>query len=99
MLIAPGSVKSNIAANQSYTPPPDTFYAKHLEKILARQNISQVSPMPTDVFAKQVVTKALAQSPPSYMTLGRHSLLFWFLTWFPRRWVLSILWKRYGNTS
>jgi 1-acylglycerone phosphate reductase len=99
MLVAPGGVKSNISANQSYYPPPDTLYAKHAEKILARQNISQQSPMPTDVFAKQVVTKALAANPPGYMSLGRSSMLFWFLTWFPRLWVLSFLWKRFGDVS
>lgn len=99
ILVAPGGIKSNIAANQSYNPPADTLYAKHAEKILARLNISQNSPMPTDVFAKQVVTKALAPSPPSYMTLGRSSMLFWFLAWFPRLWVLSFLWKRFGDIS
>jgi len=97
MLVAPASVKSNIAANQSYNPPPDTLYAKFTEKILARIYISQNSPMPTDVFAKKVVTKALAQSPPGYMTLGKSSTLFWFLTWFPRLWVLSFLWKSFGD--
>jgi 1-acylglycerone phosphate reductase len=99
MLVAPASVKSNIAANQSYNPPPDTLYAKYTEKILARINISQNSPMPTDVFAKKVVTKALAPSPPGYMTLGKNSMLFWFLTWFPRLWVLSFLWKSFGDVS
>jgi 1-acylglycerone phosphate reductase len=99
MLVAPGGVKSKIVANQSYNPPPDTLYAKHIEKILAVQNISQSSPMPTDDFAKQVVTKALAPSPPSYMTLATRSTLFWFLTFLPRIWVLSSLWKRFGAIS
>ena len=98
LLIAPGGVRSNIAANWSYIPPPDTLYAKYLDKILARQNISQSSPMPTDVFAEQVVTKALAPNPPSYMTLGKGSMLFRFLVWLPRKWVLSIFWKRFGNS-
>jgi short-subunit dehydrogenase len=99
MLVAPASVKSNIAANQNYNPPPDTLYAKYAEKILARMNISQNSPMPTDIFAKKVVTKALAPSPPGYMTLGRNTTLFWFLSWFPRLWVLSFLWKSFGDVS
>ncbi|KAI0308321.1 NAD-P-binding protein [Multifurca ochricompacta] len=58
LLVAPGGIKSNISANQSYSPHPDTLYAKYIDKILARLNISQSSPMPTEVFAKQVVTKA-----------------------------------------
>ncbi|KAF8506569.1 NAD-P-binding protein [Russula emetica] len=99
LLVAPGGVKSNIAANQTYNPPPDTLYAGFMERILARRDISQSSPMPTDVFAKRVVTKALAPTPPSYMTLGKNSMLFWLLTWLPRHWLLSILWKRFGDMS
>jgi 1-acylglycerone phosphate reductase len=99
LLVAPGGVKSNIAANQSYDPPSDTLYGKYVDKVLARRDVSQTSPMPTDVFAKQVVTKALATSPPSYMTLGKSAMLFWFLTWLPRRWVLSYFWKRFGDIS
>ncbi|KAI0294994.1 hypothetical protein BC826DRAFT_909598, partial [Russula brevipes] len=99
MLVAPGGIKSNIAANQSYDPRPDTLYAKYMERILARRNISQHSPTPTDVFAKRVVTNALAPSPPSYLTLGQHSTLFWILTLFPRRWILFLFWKWYGDIS
>jgi len=99
LLVAPGGVKSNIAANQAYNPPSDTLYARFMERILARRDISQSSPMPTDVFAKRVVTKALAPTPPSYMTLGKSSMIFRFLTWLPRHWLLSILWKRFGEMS
>ncbi|KAI0003800.1 oxidoreductase [Russula compacta] len=83
MLVAPGGVKSNIAANQYYDPPPDTLYSKYAERILGRRNLSQSSPMPTDVFSKQVVTKALLPNPPSYLTLGKSSTLFGFLRGFP----------------
>lgn len=99
LLVAPSGIKSNIAANQTYNPPPYTLYARFIGKILARRDISQSSPMPTDVFAKRVVTKALAPTPPSYMTLGKNAMLFWFLTWLPRHWVLSIFWKRFGDIS
>jgi 1-acylglycerone phosphate reductase len=98
-LVAPGGVKSNISANQTYDPPRDTLYAGFMERILARRDISQSSPMPTEVFAERVVTKALAPTPPSYMTLGKNSTLFWFLMWLPRRWLLSVLWKRFGDMS
>ena len=99
LLVAPGGVKSNISANQTYEPPPDTLYAGFMDRVLARRDISQSSPMPTDVFAKRVVSKALAPTPPSYMTLGKNAVLFWFLTWLPRHWLLSILWKRFGDAS
>jgi 1-acylglycerone phosphate reductase len=97
LLVAPGGIRSNISANQGYNPAPNTLYAKYADKILARMNISQSSPMPTDVFAKQVVRKALAPNPPSYMTSGRGSIIFWLLTWLPRVWVLSLLWNRFGE--
>jgi NAD(P)-dependent dehydrogenase (short-subunit alcohol dehydrogenase family) len=100
MLVAPGGVKSNLAANQDYIPPPGTLFGKFLDKILARRDISQSSSsMPTDVFAKQVVTKVLQPSPPSYLTLGKGSTLFWLLTLVPRNWVLSFFWKRFGDIS
>ena len=97
LLVAPGGVKSNIAANQTYNPPPDTLYAGFTERVLARRDVSQSSPMPADVFAKRVVTKALAPTPPNYMTLGKNSMIFWFLTLLPRHWLLSILWKYLGD--
>jgi len=99
MLVAPGGIRSNIAANMSYDPPQDSLYAEYTENILARLNLSQSSPMSTDVFAKRVVAKALASSPPGYLTLGKGSTIFWLLTWFPRLWALSLLWKLYGALS
>jgi len=99
LLVAPGGVKSNISSNQTYDPPPDTLYARYIERILSRRDISQSSPMPTDVFARRVVTKALAPSPPSYMTLGKNAILFWLISFLPRHWLLSLLWKRFGDIS
>jgi len=99
LLVAPGGVKSNIAANQTYDPPPDTLYAEYMERILSRRDISQSSPMPTDVFARRVVTQALAPSPPSFMTLGKNAILFWLVALLPRHWLLSFLWKRFGDIS
>jgi 1-acylglycerone phosphate reductase len=99
LLVAPGGVRSNISANQSYNPAPNTLYAKYMDKVMGRLKMSQHSPMATDVFARQVVSKALAPRPPSYMTLGRGSVLFRFLTWLPRAFILSLLWKRFGAAS
>jgi 1-acylglycerone phosphate reductase len=99
LLVSPGGVSSNLSANQSYNPAPNSLYTKYTEKILARLNLSQSSPMATDIFAKQVVRKALASKPPSYMTLGSGSTFFWLLSWLPRAWVLSLLWNRFGKAS
>ena len=97
LLVAPGGIKSNISANQIYNPPPDSLYKEYFHKVLGRQELSQTSPMPTDVFAKRVVTKALAPSPPSYMSLGKGAIIFWLLAWLPRSWVLSYFWKKSGE--
>ncbi|KAI0275314.1 hypothetical protein BC834DRAFT_43561 [Gloeopeniophorella convolvens] len=99
LLVAPGGIKSNISANQESFSSSNTLYGDYIEKIWERRNVSQQNATPTDVFAKAVVTKALASKPPSYMTLGAGAALIAILTWLPRSWMLSILWKRYGAKS
>ncbi|KII94121.1 hypothetical protein PLICRDRAFT_153495 [Plicaturopsis crispa FD-325 SS-3] len=100
MLVAPGSVKSNISANslQHYAMPPDSLYKDYFEQIVARISLSQTSgTMPTDAFAKKVVAKALARKPPSYMTLGGNAFMLGALQWLPRAWALWYLWRRFSK--
>ncbi|KAI0275313.1 NAD-P-binding protein [Gloeopeniophorella convolvens] len=99
LLVAPGVVQSNLPINQSYRPPPDTLYAKYTNSILARLSMGKsMKQMPTDVFAKQVVTKALAPDPPKYMSMGAGATFVWLLTWLPRKWLLPFLWTRVVNS-
>jgi 1-acylglycerone phosphate reductase len=100
MLVAPGAVRSNIAKNQaaSFSLQADSLYGDFLENIIGRMNASQSSrSMATDEFAKRVVTKALAKSPPTYMLLGGFTIGVAIFKWMPRSWVLSTIWKYFSR--
>ena len=98
--VAPGAVKSNISANAGarYRLAEDSLYSAFLPNIIQRIYASQATnPMPTEIFANEVVSKALQTYPPVYMALGGHSLLFAIFKWLPKSWVLHILWKRHSK--
>jgi len=100
MLVAPGAIKSNIAKNQQaiFKLPADSLYTDYLENILNRLHASQApNRMPTDAFAKLVVTKALQKKPPTYLTAGGNSTLFALLNWLPRAWVLFLMWRQFSR--
>lgn len=100
ILVVPGAVKSNIAKNQEavFKLPPDSLYTSYLKNIIERLHISQGSnAMPTDAFAKFVVTKALQKKPTTYLTAGGSYMLFALLRWLPRAWVLSFMWRRFSR--
>ncbi|OJA15127.1 hypothetical protein AZE42_11094 [Rhizopogon vesiculosus] len=94
MLVAPGSVKSNISANQAATLelPPTSIYKAYFDRVYERMYASQgKESMATDEFARRVVAKALSPSPPGYMTLGGSARLFAFFQWLPRQLVIWIM--------
>lgn len=100
MLLAPGSVKSNIAASgtEAFRLPENSLYRGYLDQIVRRINSSQgPNSMPTADFARVVVKNALAKNPPRYLTLGGNSTMFSIFQWLPRTWVLNLLWKRFSN--
>ena len=95
MLVSPGAVKSNISDNQAATfkLPPGSLYTGFIHNILERLYTSQsLRTMPTDVFAQTVVSSALHQNPPFYLTAGGNSTIFAILRWLPRIWEMNILW-------
>lgn len=98
--VAPGAVQSNIAANggRDYSLPPDSLYTAYLPNILKRVYASQ-SPttMPTEAFAKLVVSKALHPTPPLYLLAGGNTWLFGLMKWLPKSWVLFIMWREYSK--
>jgi NAD(P)-dependent dehydrogenase (short-subunit alcohol dehydrogenase family) len=97
MLIAPGSVRSNISANQAATLelPSTSIYKSYFDRVYERMYASQgKGSMPTNEFAQRVVAKALSPNPPGYMTLGGGSRLFAFLQWLPRQLVIWIIGSR-----
>ena len=100
VLVSPGSVRSNIAANQlgRVGLPPDSLYADYADAVLQKLHMSQTnSPMPTDAFARRVVGAALRPRPPRYMSLGGMARTSAFLWWFPRGWVLRLFWRLVGE--
>ena len=95
MLVSPGSVKSNFGQNAEarFIPSPDSLYKRYLPNIIARIYASQgTHSMPTEEFAKDVVSKALKKNPPSYTMIGGFSAVIRILKWLPRSLVLTLSW-------
>ncbi|PCH34059.1 oxidoreductase [Wolfiporia cocos MD-104 SS10] len=96
--LTPGGVKSNIATNYlnkfSCLPQPDSFYGGYLDSMVQHIGLSR-SPhaMPSEEFARRVVTAVLQKNPPRYMTLASASTIFQILQWLPRGFVLWLFWK------
>ncbi|KAH9936922.1 oxidoreductase [Amylocystis lapponica] len=102
MLVVPGAVRSNIAANTyaEFSLPPGSFYTPWLDSIVSRISASQEQgAIPAEELAHRVVRGALSRSPPRYMTLGGRSGLFAWFKWLPRGWVLRFLWKTVAGSK
>jgi len=100
MHVAPGAIKSNIAANESsrFSLPADSLYSAYLPNILERIHTSQSKKStPTSEFARGVVSQAMKRKPPGYMALGTYTFLFKIFKWLPRSWVFWILWRMYSK--
>ena len=98
-LLAPGSVKSNLADNHSkvFSLPDTSLYGAFLEQIVRRMHISQgKGSMPTNVFARQTVGKILSNSPPRYLRLGGNTTLFSIMSWLPRGLALWFVWRAFS---
>ncbi|KAF5352465.1 hypothetical protein D9756_006019 [Leucocoprinus leucothites] len=98
--VAPAAIKSNIADTgaNNFSLAPNSLYKSFLANIMDRIYSSQgPHSMPAEVFARQVVAKALQENPPLYLCLGGQSLLLTILTWLPRRLVMGIIWRRYSK--
>ncbi|KAF9076052.1 oxidoreductase [Rhodocollybia butyracea] len=102
MNVVPGSVRSNISTNmtQNFTLPENSLYLDFLPNIIKRINASQTgNSMPTETFAKLVVSRALSKRPPLRFTAGGNSMIFSFFRWLPRALVLGYLWRIYSKKS
>jgi 1-acylglycerone phosphate reductase len=100
MLVAPGSIKSNIASNAAhrFEMAPDSLYKSYTNQIIARMNFSQgPGSMPTAKMAEQVVEAALSKKLPRYITMGGNSTLLHILSWLPRGLVLWLFWKKFSG--
>ncbi|TFK30855.1 NAD(P)-binding protein [Coprinopsis marcescibilis] len=100
--VAPGAVKSNIAANvlEGFELAENTLYGAYIPDILRRIKASQApNTMPNEQFARQVVGKALRRQHPfyTYLSLGGNSVLFAMLKWLPKTWVMRLVWNTYSK--
>jgi 1-acylglycerone phosphate reductase len=102
--VAPGSIISNIASNAtaSFVLAPDSLWSAYLPDMVRRINASQgPNAMPSAVFARKVVGKALSRNLGfyTYLSEGGNAALFRFLRWLPRTWVLRLMWKTYSKKA
>lgn len=98
--VAPGGIQSNLSANGvlRFSLPDDSLYTAFIPNILQRIHASQApGSMSADAFAKEVVTKALRKSPPSYLSTGSNATLFAVFKWLPKAWVLWLMWRVYSK--
>ncbi|KAJ7098237.1 NAD-P-binding protein [Mycena epipterygia] len=96
LLVSPGGIRSNVAQNASahFELQPGSLYRAYLPNIIKRMWVSQApSTMPAEEFARRVAARALADRPSSYLTLGLNATLCQVLKWFPRTWVVNLMWK------
>ncbi len=97
VLLAPGAVKSNIATNQAphVHLPPDSLYKEYFDHILERlTRVQENNPMPTEVYSQRTVNAVLQTRPPRYMSLGKMTGWAKVFQWFPRGWLLNMIWNR-----
>ncbi|KAG6877878.1 hypothetical protein C0993_002879 [Termitomyces sp. T159_Od127] len=98
--VAPGGVQSNIAdkGEARFKLPESSLYTAFLPDIMRRIYASQApGSMPTDDFAKEVVSKALQKTPPLYLCTGANWHVFAIFKWLPKTWVLNYVWKLYSK--
>ncbi|KAI8058595.1 oxidoreductase [Syncephalis plumigaleata] len=97
--VYPGSIKSNIAQNssQEFEWKEDSLYEAYKQRVEERVWLSQQKGCtPTDDFAKAVVAKLLQSSPPREIYYGKHSTIFWLLSFLPGWLTDRLLLKRFG---
>jgi 1-acylglycerone phosphate reductase len=96
LLVALGSVRSNIAVNGDVGElvPPGSLYKRFRANVLGRLYGSQTkTAMPPAEAARLLVDAALKPTPPQYMAFGGDTTLFWFLRWVPRSLALTMAWN------
>ncbi|KAJ2829557.1 hypothetical protein GGI24_002107 [Coemansia furcata] len=100
VVVAPGSVKSNLVANHSELHVGDGTSRYELARpaIEARTGLSQQDDTtPVNRFARVIVPQLLRKSPSAYITYGAHSVAMWILYYTPP--VISdyLLGRRFGT--
>ncbi|KAJ6498863.1 NAD-binding protein [Mycena sanguinolenta] len=96
VLVAPGSIKSNISVKSAYTVPEDSFYRsfeKQIKHVMYQSQTKDYGVMDTDEFASVVVGRITSPKPPQYLSLGGFTTKMWILKWLPRTTALAMIWS------
>ncbi|KAJ3930590.1 MAG: NAD-binding protein [Lentinula lateritia] len=106
MLVAPGSIVSNIANNaakvQFHDPPPESLYKSFYSSIrfvMFQSQTKEYGAMPTRDFATQltdyIVTQGgqLVTNPVKYVSMGGSTWVYMALKWLPRQWSYDMIWN------
>jgi len=97
VLVAPGSIKSNISEKGTFTISDDSFYKgleKQIKRVKYQSQTKEFGVMDTDEFAKTVVGKITSPNPPQYLTLGGMVGLWKILKWLSRTTAESFIWSQ-----
>lgn len=98
MLVVPGSVQSNIAANAAFTLPENSLFKSFIDIITRRINSSQgADSYPAEKFASDVVAKALLPEPPLYLMRGGKTRAFTLIKWLPKTWIFWYMFRMWGG--
>lgn len=102
--IVTGGIKSNIARTDRQLPE-DSYYIPLSEEYQRRLKHSQEGAMPSEDYAKSVVSKVLRSSPPKWVWEGNKAWVVWFLyNYLPKGLMDAVffrmfnLWKLIGTT-
>jgi 1-acylglycerone phosphate reductase len=85
--IVTGGVKSNIA-RVDRTLPPDSFYLPLEQEYARRTKHSQEVGMPTEKYARSVISQILTRTPKTLIWEGFGAKLVWFASTFLPVWVM-----------
>lgn len=100
MLVTPASVASAIMGKHTeFSLPTASIYGSFFHNIIERVRTSESSgkAMPGDVFADDIIAKAVGNTPPRYVLSGGNSMLFRIAAYFPRWLYLDLVWKRFSK--
>ncbi|CAK5281279.1 unnamed protein product [Mycena citricolor] len=96
VLVAPGSIRSNISAKSAYTAPEDSFYKsfeKQIKHVMYQSQTADYGVMDTDQFAAAIIGDVASANPSAYISLGGFTTKMWLLQWLKRTWALDLIWN------
>ncbi|CAK5265473.1 unnamed protein product [Mycena citricolor] len=96
VLVAPGSIRSNIVGKLAYTLPEDSLYKsfeRQIKRVMYQSQTAAYGVMDTDRFASVIIGNVTSANPSPYISIGGFSTRTWLLKWLKRTWALDLLWN------